>query len=220
MKLISSYPRSGSARLKFILCYLNYPLFSGSFSEMSKLIPSIDNPQTRADALGTQYFCTHSNIDSDIYLYRHVGDCLISEYYFKQKFFPTDMTLIEYIESTNYGEEWRKSIERGMDAPIKISFDDLSDISIIQNVFNCSFQEAKRAVTESSFIKMSQKENEYGFYYLPEGNKDIKYMRNGTSGQWKDLEIANVICRENDNQLKLLGLSKYDSEKGIYVDIQ
>lgn len=222
MKLISSYPRSGSARLKFILCYLLYPEFKGSFEQMSKFIPSIDNPMTRNDVEKFDFICTHANMSADIYLYRHVGDCLISEYYFKQKFFPIEMSLEEYIISTNYGEGWRKSVEQGMSAPVRIGFEDLCFAKKLNRaniiLSDCLF-EWELAIKSSTFKLMSEAENKKGFYYLPYGNEAIPYMRNGTSGQWKELSIADDICRANESELKMLNLTEWNDEKSAYVDM-
>lgn len=220
MKLISSYPRSGSARLKFILCYLLYPEFKGSFEQMSKFIPSIDNPTTRNDAEKFDFMCTHMPIDSDIYLYRHVGDCLISEYYFKQKFYPIKMSLEEYIISTNYGEGWRKSVEQGMSTDTKVSFNSIENWNFYTKfVKNKSVGQIQNAIGLANFERMRSSECDQGFYYLPNGNDSFPYMRKGTSGQWKDLSIADDICRANESELKMLNLTEWNDEIGEYVDM-
>lgn len=220
MKLISSYPRSGSAKLKFILCNLLYPEIDHDFTTMSRYIPSIDNPETRANGEGCEFMCTHSHIDSDIYLYRHVGDCLISEYWFKQKFYPSNESLERFIIKSNYGELWRKSVEAGRSAKIKIDYSDLDNpISFEELCVWSEYEDIETAIKKSSFEHMRSVENEKGFYYLPEGDNDIPYMREGTSGQWKDLpkELIKKIHAENEGELEYLNLSYYDDIKGEYI---
>jgi hypothetical protein len=187
---------------------------------MSKYIPSIDNSDTRADGTSFGYMCTHSHIDSDIYLYRHVGDCLISEYWFKQKFYPSDQTLEEFIIESNYGELWRKSVEAGRAAKVQLSFNDLNNPKALEKIFDykCDLSNIKKAIDKCSFKSMAKVESDKGFYYLPKGNKNIPYMRKGTSNQWEDLpkDFRTKLCSKNDGELKYLKLSYYDDLKGEY----
>ena len=218
MKLISSYPRSGSARLRMIICHLLYP-GKHDFTTMSKFVPSIDNPQTRKDGQGSRFMVTHSRINCDIYLYRHVGDCLVSEYWFKQKFYPSKDSLERYIHKSNFGEEWRKSVEAGREADIKISFDELGSAVMLKNKLGIdrSLEEYENAVKATEFSRMQSIEDEKGFYYLPKGDEDIKYMRAGHGGQWRGLECAKDLLKKNDGELHYLGLCVYDDLNAKYI---
>lgn len=43
MKIIASYPRSGSTYLRFILCNLYYPETTHTFETVNRLIPTIES---------------------------------------------------------------------------------------------------------------------------------------------------------------------------------
>ena len=169
MKLISSYPRSGSAKLRMIICNLLYP-GDHDFTTINQYVPSIDSPITRANGKACDYMVTHMPISSDIFLYRHVGDCLISEYWFKQKFYPSNQTLQDFIIESNYGELWRESVEAGRGSEVKISFDDLNDVEkVLRSIdieisegFNANDNTWKRLWEASNFASMQRLEETKG----------------------------------------------------------
>jgi len=216
MKLINSYPRSGSSRLKLIICNILYPDVKHDMETVSQYIPSIDNREQRNNNKACDFFCTHSPIDSDIYLYRNVGDVLISEYWYKQKYYPDDQSLFSYIFNSKYGENWRRSVDAGRSAKIKLSFHDLGDAKKLHStkiIPEASLSDYKEAIKKTSFEKLKKMEKKSG------ANPDIPYFRKGTSKQIDELphNIRTQICRANEGELKYLKLMYYDQDTGQYL---
>lgn len=204
MKIISSYPRSGQAKLRFLICNLLYPHIDHTFETIRKYTPSIDSAeQLQNCADDVQYLVTHSNIRADIYLHRHVGDVLISEYFYKKKVYDNMNRTLEYwIQAVDYGKEWRWSVECGRGADKHIGFDDLNDVDKLAKLLNFSITEVEIALSKCTFEKMLEAEMHST---VIKGNPQIRYMRSGKSEQWRDLSIRYDILRENEGELYYLG---------------
>lgn len=211
--IISSYPRSGSTYLRFILANLFYPKIEHTFETVNKLIPSIDGDSKPTDV----FFCkTHRVIPEEtfIYIYRHVGDVLISEWYYKQKFHGDKRGFGKFLEACDYGMQWRENVDAYIDFENKIEFNEIGDATRISDVLdNIGFyfpagymKGIKSAINKSSFDKMQEVEK-LGFGEYPTGNPDIKFVREGTSGQYLKLpyRLRTLILEKNKEQLEKLG---------------
>lgn len=208
--IIASYPRSGSTWLRFILCNLLYPDIQHDFDSVNKHIPAIDNADDMKIAIEQPtFYKTHSlrHGQNIIHLHRHVGDVLISEYWYKQKFHADGMTLFEYLIVTDYGKNWRDSIDFYFPCAKSISYDQLEDCMRLKYLIGSyTIEEISAAIEKSSFSKM-QKAEEKGFGIYPTGSPEIKFIRKGTTGQWRELDAQtqNRIIEKNYTQLKALG---------------
>jgi len=210
--LIASYPRSGSTYLRFIIANLFQPEVEHDFNTVNQFVPAIDDVNNLKDCVDVPLFYkTHSlrygqNI---IYLHRHVGDVLISEYWYKQKFSKEDKTLMEYIIENKYGDNWRASVNHYFPCRYQLKFDDIGDygrLSFLPYFNEKSIPEIQAAIEKSSFQKMSEAE-EKGFGIYPTGDTEIKFCRKGTSNQWKELDeqTQERIIEKNYSELKVLG---------------
>lgn len=221
--LIASYPRSGSTYLRFIIANLFYPLpdvevdgemvkQEHDFHTVNQHIPAIDDVNNLKDCIDEpMFYKTHSlrfgqNI---IHLHRHVGDVLISEYWYKQKFHKDDKTLYEFLIENNYGQNWRDSIKHYFPCGHQLSFDNISSGLVLWALpYFASKQpnEIQDAIDKSSFQKMQDAE-EKGFGIYPTGDEEIKFCRKGTSNQWKELDeqTQNRLIEKNYSELKVLG---------------
>lgn len=215
MRLISSYPRSGSAKLKFLICNILHPDVEHNFNTVNHYIPSIDSAEhlnNCADKI--RFICTHSDIRSDIYLYRHVGDVLISEYWYKKKYYGTTLNLENWIIETNFGESWRRSIEAGRGAEKRIAFEQLGDPEILSTVLQYPTEFIRNALEKCSFEQMRKIEKTSNL-----GGNEIPYMRSGQSHQWLQLACWKDIMRANEGELAYLGYWKPDDWEGRDVKI-
>lgn len=195
--VISSYPRSGSTYLRFILANLFYPDMKHTFDTVNKLIPSIDGESEPVDVL----FCkTHRVIPgkTSIYIYRHVGDVLISEWYYKQKFHDDKRGLGKFLKDCDYGVQWRENVDAHMDFENKIEFSEIGNHGRIGDIldkigfyFPVGYSKnIKKAIEKSSFDKMQEVEK-LGFGEYPTGNPDIKFVREGSQD---NIWICHLGC--------------------------
>lgn len=209
-RLIASYPRSGNTWLRFILCNLYFPDVEHDFASVNRLIPAIEDAGNVLNAVADPYFYkTHALRcgESVIFLHRHVGDVLISEWWYKRKFHEDTRPLLEFIIATNFGENWRLSVDHYFPALEMIGYDDLDKPEAIHQLCpDFSLEQIQIAIGKSSFGKM-QKVEEKGFGTYPPGDPKIKFFRSGVSGQWKffGAETIELLYLKNGPQLKVLG---------------
>lgn len=207
MKIISSYPRSGQAKLRFLICNILYPEIDHDFETIRKYTPSIDSAeQLNYCADNVKFLFTHSNIRADIYLHRHIGDVLISEFWYKKKMYPDDMLLDldGWILTSDFGREWRKSVECGRGATTKISFDDLNNSAKLSEALGVTTEQIELALTKCTFEKMQAIERSTDTIG---GNRSIDYMREGKSRQWEtfNLNMKYNLIQKNEGELEYLG---------------
>ena len=210
MKIISSYPRSGQAKLRFLIANILYPDIEHNFETIRLYTPSIDSEEQRTKALDTRYVFTHSNINCDVYLYRHVGDVLISEFWYKKKYGFSDGDPLGFILSSKYGQDWRRSIEFGRSAPVRISFEDLFQADILAKKLGFTLTEVEEAMKRCSFNQMREAETKTD---TVGGDKSIPYMREGTSGQWQTLppKVQYSLIQNNEGELVYLSYWSMDA---------
>lgn len=206
MKIVSSYPRSGQAKLRFLICNIFYPEIEHDFETIRKYTPSIDSAeQLNNCADNVKFLFTHSNIRADIYLHRHIGDVLISEFWYKKKIYPDDMILdIDgWMISTEFGREWRKSVECGRGASSQLSFDDLNNPEILSSILEVDQSIVEDALLKCTFEKMQTIERSTD---IIGGDKSIDYMRSGQSKQWESfgLQMKYNLIQKNEGELEYL----------------
>lgn len=205
MKLISSYPRSGQAKLRFLICNIFYPEIEHDFATIRKYTPSIDSAeQLNNCADNVKFIFTHSNIRSDIYLYRHIGDVLISEFWYKKKNYPEfNTTVNNWIKDTQYGLEWRRSIEAGRGASLRLSFENLNAPDVLASYLGVKVSQVEEALKKCTFEQMQKIERSTD---IIGGDKSIDYMRNGTSEQWRELDFDTKyhLLQQNEGELYYL----------------
>lgn len=215
MHLIASYPRSGSTWLRFILCNLLYPNIEHDFDSVNKYIPTYESEaDMKIKALDKpEYYKTHSlsAAQNIIFLHRHVGDVLISEYYYKRKFHNDPRIFEEFVIGCDYGQEWRQNINHYFPCNKMISFDRLDNEFSLMEIIGTNYSEGqiKDAIRKSNFETM-QKIEDKGFGIYPKGDENIKFVRNGKSGQWLNLSegLQQRIIEKNYIQLKALNYIK------------
>ncbi len=212
-KIIASYPRSGSTWIRFILFNLIYPNLEASFENVNRYIPSIDT-DAWVNNDHSKFYKTHRilPVDNIIFLHRHIGDVLISEYWYKKKFHFDERSFGEYLIACDYGKEWRTHVSFYItNHKYLLSYEDMHDakniVSLIKAI-NLPYNknEIYRAIQKSDFEKMQQAEL-VGLGGYDAGDTSIKFVREGTCGQYLDLpkEIIEKILEKNNLQLKLLG---------------
>ena len=210
--LIASYPRSGSTYLRFIISNMIHPDQIHNFDSMNRIVPAIDDVNNIKESNDNPLFYkTHSlrHGQNIIYLHRHVGDVLISEYWYKQKFHKDDVTMHEWLIQNKYGEFWRQSVNHYFPCKYQLSFKDINnsvELGKLPYFSKRSQDEIIEAISKSEFQKMQEVESE-GFGIYPKGDEGIKFIRKGTSDQWKELDEQTQarIIERNYTELKILG---------------
>lgn len=182
------------------------------FDSVNKHIPTYESfgEMVHCVVQCPEYYKTHSLSFAQraIFLHRHVGDVLISEYYYKKKFHADPRIFEEYVIQCDFGQEWRQHINHYFPCNKMISFDDLSSAYLLKTKLGLKHTEEQitKAIEKSSFAIM-QKAEKKGFGMYPSGDESIKFIREGKSGQWKSLtpELQQRITEKNFIQLKALG---------------
>jgi estrone sulfotransferase len=212
--ILASYPRSGSTWMRFILSNLFHPEVDHDFDSVNKHIPPIDYAPGLLEGIKEPYFfkthglTTASNV---IYLYRHVGDVLISEFHYKRKMHADKRSLEGFLEECDYGQEWRAHVDYYFPAVKNVGY---GEIGLVGTYRDLPFivtgpseeTDIKAALNLSCFSKMRKLE-ERGFGSYETGDPSIPFCREGTSGQWHGLtpDLQRVILEKNATQLKMLG---------------
>lgn len=210
--LIASYPRSGSTWLRFVLCNLFHSDQIHDFNSVNQFIPPIDDPAGLLDGIQHPHFYkTHGKHTSTniIFLHRHVGDVLESEWWYKKKMWNEPRPLDQYLYDTDYGQEWREYIDFYYPAVMNLRYDDLGDPDTYRPFARFSTEYILEAIRKSTFDNMREAE-EGGFGIYPSGDLTIKFCREGKSGQWKKWPDPwrKLLIDKNKTQLKKLGYAQ------------
>lgn len=220
--IIASYPRSGSTWLRFILANFYYPDVEHTFETVNCHIPSIDDTVGMRKAIELPFiFKTHllRHGQQIIFLHRHVGDVLISEWWYKRKIDPEETRdLCEYMEAVDYGKGWREHIDFYFPCSRSIGYDELPHVAAIMGIISPLAAPPRSlenlvdallmAIERSSFDKLRAIEEEVGLGEgYPHGDPTIPFVRTGKSGQWRELpaEAQSLLIEKNYIQLKALG---------------
>lgn len=207
MNIIASYPRSGSTYLKFILCNLLRPEQTHTFSSVNSLIPAIESDEMLLSNHELGFYKTHHKRPfARFHLLRHVGDVLISEYYYQKKFHNIEKSLCEWIIDNDYGGNWREFVNYYYGCNT-ILYKDLYEnpVETVSKLFaRCGriFNEIEIeiAVEKSTKENIRAIEGEAAF-----PNPDLFFVRDGSIGQFESLpvDILNRILEKNKKELML-----------------
>lgn len=217
---IASYPRSGSTWLRFILCHLFQPSIPHTMATVDRFIPYVDGADAWRAAVDRPLFIKSHRVghnrDRVIWVYRHVGDVLISEWWYKQKFGGEARPLVEYLEADDWGAGWRAHVDYYFPCQLMLEYGELADPFRVWQIINqitphYSFAEVGRAAAQCSFLHLQEVEQQ-GFGIYPSGDLNIKFFRKGCSDQWRSLpeKLQEKIIQKNYIQLRMLG---YESTK-------
>lgn len=212
MRIIAAYPRSGSTWLRFILANLLDDTVVHTFDSVNKLIPDMDNLEGMEVASPFRQFYKTHNVQfggNVIHVHRHVGDVLISEWWYKKKFHNEQRTLEQYLHDDDYGCGWRDFVRNYYGHHKAISYDNLGNANVLcvlllPQVF--STPSLQLAIHRSTADEM-RKAEEHGFGIYPSGDSSIKFVREARSGQWKELDALtqSIIIEKNYLPLRILG---------------
>lgn len=190
--LIASYPRSGSTYLRFILASILQPKVRHTFATVNKIIPTIESDEEMRNSIADpMFYKTHGKYNFNVvFLHRHVGDCLVSEYYFQKHYYDYQGTIEQFLKAVNYGENWRSMMNHYFLAP-QISFDDLVS-DPVNTLFRFGFKihDIEKAVEKLTFDSLQQ--------------QDSNFFRVGKSGQWGNLptSVKKKLIKKNFKELK------------------
>lgn len=193
-----------------MLTYLLHPDKEHDFDSVNRYVPDIDDTAGIRNAYKDPIFYkSHALRHSQgvIFLHRHVGDVLISQWWYKRKFHKDERTLEEYMEQDDYGTDWRKHINHYFPCHRQIGYEELSDPDAIESIVpKFSSWSIKRALARCTFERMQALE-ERGFGAYPSGDPEIKFCRSGKSRQWLDLRenLQTIIIEKNLRELVMLG---------------
>lgn len=211
-RLIASYPRSGNTWLRFILSNLFRPEVEHDFRTTNEFIPYVGDELSDEPQYTNLFLKTHAlrNPENAIFLHRHVGDVLISEYWYKKKFYKETLesTLLEFLIACDFGANWRLHVDHYLSAPDHIGFHQLSNPAAIQKLCpQFSLEEIGIALKKSEFWKLRKIEVVNGLGDEPVGDTSIRFFRIGKGGQWFGLgaETQELLLQKNEFQLMPLG---------------
>ena len=214
--IIASYPRSGSTWFRFVLCNLIYHPEEMTFGKVNKLIPPIDHPPgLLAGIHRPRFFKTHGMHAAShlVYLHRHVGDVLESEYWYKKKMYGEARSFTDFLKEVDYGEQWRQHVDFYFPAMCNISYEEIALPETYVVFTNSTLMSIKRAIDKATFERMRELEKQ-GFGDYPSGDLSIPFCRVGQSGQWLQWkkELRDTLLEKNAVQLKMLGYEELPSE--------
>lgn len=125
--IISSYPKSGSTWLKFMLAGVIAP-GDHDFDSTTDLIPMLDTPEMESSSGSTGIFRSHKIClfpHPTIHLHRHVLDVLKSFYFHFVKFYNYSKDINEFFREMEYGKDWRSHVSLWLDSPYAFSYEKL-----------------------------------------------------------------------------------------------
>lgn len=231
--VLIGYPRSGMTWLQFILANLYFPDIEHDFSTIHKLIPSLDSEKEfkNINRVNPQFFKSHT-VDYDcntiIYIYRHVGDVLISFFHYFRKFYNLPDDFDAYLEKMGYGKDWRQHVSFYFHLYMKNMYGETFKNN--KKVFFLRYENLvkepefwieslkhwlglkvktmpiKGVMNLTSFDNMQNIEKEKGLNIYEGSNLGIPFIRKGKIGQWQFLpETQKAYIKEkNIKELKML----------------
>jgi hypothetical protein len=235
--VIVSYPKSGSTWLRFILAHLIDPRMPSEVNDIDFLrthmiVPEIseESQQKGVDfniLPSPRFMRSHSlytpRFPKVVYLVRDGRDVLISYYHHFRKFNNYDGTLLEFITSDLRDIEWSDHVRSWMfrDPPVKnlllVRYEDMlsnpvREVKRVTNFGNLSVSETQLqdAVLNSSFQAMQEKEENKGLGIAKPNKPEIKFVRKGIEGEWKNVFSSREKEIANQRYGEILDLMKYN----------
>jgi hypothetical protein len=212
--VIASYPKSGSTWLRFILAALAVEDAADTpgkvdFAQMHVLVPEIARtaadfgvdfeklPSPRLMRTHTPYFPTAPNV---VYLLRDGRDVLVSYYHHFRKFDGFEGEFSDFLRSNKRRTEWAEHVEGWIfENPLSrpfclIRYEDMLRDPVVEVKKIARFcglkstdEQIRRATEQASFDNMRQVEETKGMPYYKPKNAEMRFIRQGKSGGWKDV---------------------------------
>lgn len=210
---IVSYPKSGNTWMRFLIANLisNEQI---DFLNIENIIPAINvNTNRKISKLTSPRFINcHQPFDfrykKVIYIIRDGRDVAVSYYFYLKKMANLKLEFSDYLENfvsgklDNFGSwgenvlSWTRTLRDEPNRFLAIRYEDLllEPNKEVEKI--CSFLDLKAtseeincAVANSKFSKMAEieKKQERKASWFKNSNKEIKFVRNGKSGGWKDI---------------------------------
>jgi len=213
--LLASYPRSGSTWLRFIFANIHFNEVEHDIDSVNRYFPGLDGDEGIAAAeQPIRFLKTHMKLHANnvIFLHRHIGDVLTSEWWYKKKFHDDSRSLHDYLVATGYGEEWREHVDWYYPARWNLAYQDINNMDALASLLPFTDRAWIDSALHASSFQHLQKVEEKGFGIYPAGNPEIKFFRSGKSDQWHDWEQADrtELLWRNRKQLTLLGYGTED----------
>jgi len=205
-----SYPRSGNTWLRFLLASIIHKP-DLDFNLIEEYAPDIykNYNNTLLESKNPRIIKSHEKYNSGyqnvIYLYRDVRDVIISHYFFTRKqsgdtivdfdayfnLFVTGTILDPRLNCGNWHENIQSWLYRHVTL---VKYEDMltNPEPIIRNILkhnniNHDNQAVPTAIARYNFNNLAKlEESAQGVNYLDK-NRDIKFIRKGTTGQWKSV---------------------------------
>jgi Sulfotransferase domain len=212
--VIVSYPKSGSTWLRFIMANLVKDLLPDWSKEVDflgtqLLVPGISREAEKGGArfnelpsprLLRSHSLHNANFPRVVYLMRDGRDVLISYYHHFRKFNGFEGTLNDFICSDVRGVEWNEHVNSWIyHNPLLsnicvVKYEDLLSDAVRETLKIVQFvglgyekNRIREAVEKSKFDRMRQIERKEGLGYVDVGRKEIKFVRKGSIGEWREV---------------------------------
>jgi len=229
-----SYPKSGATWLDFLVANVNV-LMSGDNSEINifnvhDFVPDIhyskDIGNIRTSFPAYRIIKSHDNYNPAykkvIYLVRDPRDVMISYYHFATALGDFSGSLADFIRSPNFGiDAWCNHLQGWFeDSPVALRIYFMRYEDMKNDIFETMTAMYKmlghqipkeiltRAIELSSFSKMKESEEAWGYGGRPSG-KNLKFMRKGKFGGFKDDLLAEDIEHINSRAAKFMNQFNY-----------
>ncbi|WP_297423365.1 sulfotransferase domain-containing protein [Clostridium sp.] len=234
---LASYPKSGNTWMRFLLSNIiiddeiNFVNVEEIIIDLSKLTSSNIKRSQKYNIIKTHspYYIKFSS-NKIIYIVRDVRDVVISTYYHYKKGSGIEIEFEDFFEMfldgsawPTYGT-WGENVGSWIGAKsgdkenfLLIRYEDLLDdtFSSLKNIcnflnLNVSDNKIAKSVRKCDFKELQNNEIKYENIapQTKDCRKDIKFFRNGTSGQWKDVlteDQLNQLYKKFGTQMKLFG---------------
>lgn len=217
---IVSFPKSGKTWLLYMLANLfrsrggDDPL---SIIEAHGVVPDVNreygerSPLDFSHLSDPRFFAVHARCDLSlpnvVYLVRDPRDVLVSFWHYKRLTVEGfDVDLPSFVEAPGWSEDWRDHVEgwleSGHPSLLLLSYEELSTnpASALRRVVDfagvdVSAAEIERAVRASSFERMREAEERYGFSIHSEpALAGERFVRKGVVGGWRE-ELGGAACK-------------------------
>jgi hypothetical protein len=228
---IASYPKSGSTWLRFMLFQLLLGSDS-SFSEVNRYIPTVGKHfflRAYLDYSFKRIIKTHepfrTNYKHAIYIVRDPRDVLISEFHYQRmtRLISDRTDFDDFFElflnkGVNRFGTWKNNVNSWLKAKSKnfhiliLRYEDMLnrphvELETIMDFLELEIEsgEIDDAIQNNTLINMQKKEQSGRDKTFKNSRKDIKFVRKGKSGGWKEVLSAhqkNMINQKLSNELK------------------